>query len=121
MPPNQHHIATLSECLRDLDITSSTIFTECDSIDAEFAAVKKYYFRKVLKDHPDKGGDVDRFRKTQAAFEVVREMYQNGGIRVSLAVHHHHHFWCLVGQALARATSCAGSKPHSALCWAKRQ
>ena len=85
MPPNQHHIATLSECLRDLDITSSTIFTECDSIDAEFAAVKKYYFRKVLKDHPDKGGDVDRFRKTQAAFEVVREMYQNGGIRVSLA------------------------------------
>ena len=38
--------------------------------DATEAQVRKAYLRLALKKHPDKGGDVDEFRKLQEAYEA---------------------------------------------------
>ena len=40
--------------------------------DATEAQVRKAYLRLALKKHPDKGGDVDEFRKLQEAYEALR-------------------------------------------------
>jgi DnaJ family protein A protein 2 len=47
--------------------------------------VKKAYRKKVIKAHPDKGGDPEDFKKLQAAYEVIsspekREIYDKYGI-----------------------------------------
>ena len=47
--------------------------------------IKKAYRKKVVKAHPDKGGDVEEFKKLQAAYEVLsnpekRELYDRYGI-----------------------------------------
>ena len=41
--------------------------------DATEAQVRKAYLRLALKKHPDKGGDVDEFRKLQEAYEALRD------------------------------------------------
>ena len=43
--------------------------------DATESQVRKAYLRLALRKHPDKGGDVDEFRKLQEAYEALR----NGG------------------------------------------
>lgn len=35
--------------------------------------IKKAYRQKALKEHPDKGGDVEAFKKIQAAYEVLKD------------------------------------------------
>jgi DnaJ family protein A protein 2 len=47
--------------------------------------IKKSYRKKVMKAHPDKGGDPEEFKKLQAAYEVLsnpekRELYDKYGI-----------------------------------------
>lgn len=47
--------------------------------------IKKNYRKKVIKMHPDKGGDPEEFKKLQAAYEVLshpekREIYDKYGI-----------------------------------------
>jgi len=47
--------------------------------------IKKAYRKKVIKAHPDKGGDVEEFKKLQAAYEVLsssekREIYDKYGL-----------------------------------------
>jgi len=47
--------------------------------------IKKSYRKKVVKAHPDKGGDVEEFKKLQAAYEILsnpekRELYDKYGI-----------------------------------------
>lgn len=47
--------------------------------------IKKAYRKKVIKAHPDKGGDPEEFKKLQAAYEVLsspdkREIYDKYGI-----------------------------------------
>jgi DnaJ family protein A protein 2 len=47
--------------------------------------IKKQYRKKVIKLHPDKGGDPEEFKKLQAAYEVLsnpekREIYDKYGI-----------------------------------------
>jgi DnaJ family protein A protein 2 len=47
--------------------------------------IKKAYRKKVIKMHPDKGGDPEEFKKLQAAYEVLshpekREIYDKYGI-----------------------------------------
>jgi len=47
--------------------------------------IRKAYRKKVVKAHPDKGGDVEEFKKLQAAYEVLsnpekRELYDQYGI-----------------------------------------
>jgi hypothetical protein len=36
----------------------------------QYRLLKKAYFKQVLANHPDKGGDAEAFRETQAAFDV---------------------------------------------------
>lgn len=47
--------------------------------------VKKAYRKKVIKAHPDKGGDPEEFKKLQAAYEVIsnpekRDIYDKYGL-----------------------------------------
>ncbi|KAL3779504.1 hypothetical protein ACHAW5_010633 [Stephanodiscus triporus] len=71
----------LSRCLSDLGIADASTFEGCDDIDDEFKVVRKVYLKKVLAEHPDKGGDAVAFRATQAAWEVLRGLYNGGGVR----------------------------------------
>ena len=46
--------------------------------------IKKAYRKKALKEHPDKGGDPDKFKEVTAAYEVLadrekRELYDKYG------------------------------------------
>jgi DnaJ family protein A protein 2 len=48
-------------------------------------AIKKAYFALARVEHPDKGGDAEKFKKIQAAYEVLkdpekREKYDRGGL-----------------------------------------
>jgi DnaJ family protein A protein 2 len=52
---------------------------------ASDAAIKKAYRQLALKEHPDKGGDPEKFKKIQAAYEVLkdeekRSRYDQGGL-----------------------------------------
>ncbi|KAL7541643.1 hypothetical protein ACHAXR_011088 [Thalassiosira sp. AJA248-18] len=71
----------LSSCLSDLGITDASPFEECDGIDEEFKVIKKAWTRKVMREHPDKGGDPAAFRATHAAFRVLRDVYSNGSVK----------------------------------------
>ena len=49
------------------------------------AQIKKAYYKKSLKDHPDKGGDPEEFQKLSEAYEVLsdpvkKEMYDEIGL-----------------------------------------
>jgi len=53
--------------------------------DASPADIKTAYRKKVIKAHPDKGGDIEEFKKLQAAYEVLsnpekKEIYDKYGI-----------------------------------------
>jgi len=53
--------------------------------DANQEDIKKAYRKKVIRLHPDKGGDPEEFKKLQAAYEVIsnpekREIYDKYGI-----------------------------------------
>ena len=50
-------------------------------LDAEFARLKRAYFKKVLKAHPDKGGDPAVFRDVQSSWEVIRDMYEKKSVQ----------------------------------------
>ena len=46
--------------------------------------IKKAYRKKALKEHPDKGGDPEKFKEITAAYEVIsdrekRELYDRHG------------------------------------------
>jgi BRCT domain type II-containing protein len=49
-----------------------------DSLQEEFQVIKKAYFTKILREHPDKGGDPQLFRQTRASFQVLRDRFQSG-------------------------------------------
>jgi len=76
-------------CLKVLGVVTPSdeaneIFGDCDGdLEQEFAALKKIYFRKILKEHPDKGGDPAVFRKTRSAFEILRERRIKNDLQIS--------------------------------------
>jgi len=39
--------------------------------------IKKAYHKLALVEHPDKGGDAEKFKKIQAAYEVSTYKYYN--------------------------------------------
>ena len=54
------------------------------SKNATEAEIKKAYRKKALKEHPDKGGDPEKFKELTAAYEVIsdrekREIYDRHG------------------------------------------
>ena len=51
---------------------------------ATFDQIKKAYRKKAIKEHPDKGGDPEKFKSLTQAYEVLsdkdkRELYDQGG------------------------------------------
>ena len=57
------------------------ILLNCGNRDEEFQQIKKWYFKKCLKYHPDKGGDTIIFRKVQTSFELLRDLHNGAKIR----------------------------------------
>ena len=49
-------------------------FEACANFEDEFRVVKKAYLKIVLKEHPDKGGDRERFEAVQTAWETLSSM-----------------------------------------------
>jgi hypothetical protein len=49
-------------------------FEACANFEEEFRVVKKAYLKIVLKEHPDKGGDRERFEAVQTAWETLSSM-----------------------------------------------
>ena len=52
--------------------------------DAELTVIKKAYRKKALKEHPDKGGDPEKFKELTFAYETLsdrdkREVYDRHG------------------------------------------
>ena len=51
---------------------------------ADAAEIKKAYRKKAMKEHPDKGGDPEKFKELSAAYDVLsdpkkKERYDRGG------------------------------------------
>lgn len=51
---------------------------------ATHAQIKKAYHKKALKEHPDKGGDPEKFKEITAAYDVLidsdkRDLYDKYG------------------------------------------
>jgi hypothetical protein len=65
---------TIGQCLASLELSPDD-FNECLDLKAEFLKIKKEYYNKALKTHPDKGGDAETFQTIQASFEILREIY----------------------------------------------
>ena len=64
-------LSTVKDCLAAIDVDPS-VLQPADGLEAEWAIIKKAYFKKILAAHPDKGGDPAVFRNVQTAFEVLR-------------------------------------------------
>lgn len=71
----------ISSCLKALGVDATAV-SGLGSIEDEFKAVKKLYFKRVLVSHPDKGGDAAAFRALQEAWETLRDLYDKGRVHV---------------------------------------
>ena len=47
---------TIADCLGDLGVDVN-VLEQCNSLEEEFQKIKSIYRRKILEEHPDKGGD----------------------------------------------------------------
>ncbi|KAI8897827.1 hypothetical protein BC833DRAFT_592187 [Globomyces pollinis-pini] len=70
---------TIKQCLDHIQI-SITSLESCSSLDEEFKLIKKAYFQKILKVHPDKGGDAGEFRAVNTAWETIRVIFEKSSI-----------------------------------------
>ena len=67
--------ATVGGMLAALGIADpAAAFEACVNFEDEFRVVKKAYLKIVLKEHPDKGGDRERFEAVQTAWETLSTM-----------------------------------------------
>ena len=71
---------TIAACLKAIEEALPDALARASNLQEEFSLIKKSYFRVVLRAHPDKGGDPAAFRRVQAAFEVVRDLYDSGRV-----------------------------------------
>lgn len=70
---------TVARCLSTITATQTDIL-DCNTVDDEFARIKRVYFKQILRVHPDKGGSSSEFRSVQSAWEVVRDLYDKGKV-----------------------------------------
>lgn len=89
---------TIKDCLTTIDIGLAGL-GDSASLGQEWAFIKKGYFKKILVCHPDKGGDARVFRDVQAAFEVLRKLFEESAIESFVAA-----------QAQSTADSYKGTK-----------
>lgn len=68
--------ATIKDCLDNIGVGPRAL-NGCASVLAEWAIIKRSYFKSVLANHPDKGGDAAVFREVQASFEVLRRLFDS--------------------------------------------
>jgi hypothetical protein len=61
-------MATVSACLQALGATAAT-WAGALTVDGEFTALKRLYFKTALRLHPDKGGNAEQFTALQQAWE----------------------------------------------------
>lgn len=66
--------SSISECLQALGIKEFP--SECESLADEFKCIKKIFFERARKEHPDKGGSAAAFRRTRAVFDFLRKIYE---------------------------------------------
>eukprot|EP00747_Dinoflagellata_sp_TGD_P168083 gnl/TRDRNA2_/TRDRNA2_193700_c0_seq1.p1 gnl/TRDRNA2_/TRDRNA2_193700_c0~~gnl/TRDRNA2_/TRDRNA2_193700_c0_seq1.p1 ORF type:complete len:446 (+),score=83.23 gnl/TRDRNA2_/TRDRNA2_193700_c0_seq1:111-1448(+) len=71
--------ATVKDCLVSMDVSLSGL-SSSGTLAAEWALIKKAYFKKILTCHPDKGGDAAVFRDVQTSFEVLRKLFDESAI-----------------------------------------
>ena len=70
---------TIQECLSAIGVEAAEL-QDTATLTAQFAVIKKTYYKKILQVHPDKGGDAAVFREVQTSFEVLRDMYTKGKV-----------------------------------------
>lgn len=70
---------TIKDCLTTISVATSGLST-CTGLNAEWAFIKKGYFKKILTSHPDKGGDPAVFRDVQTSFEVLRKVFEDAEV-----------------------------------------
>lgn len=71
--PPQGGRRSVADCLTSLGVTAEAL-RGCTTLREEWQVIKKTYFAKVLRDHPDKGGSAQAFRESHAAWEVLRSI-----------------------------------------------
>mmetsp|Transcript_75911 Transcript_75911/g.143096 ORF Transcript_75911/g.143096 Transcript_75911/m.143096 type:complete len:465 (+) Transcript_75911:73-1467(+) len=70
---------TIKDCLDSIGMALAGL-KSCGSLPEEWSLIKKAYFKKILTCHPDKGGDAAIFRDVQAAFEVLRKLFDDAAV-----------------------------------------
>ena len=65
-----------AECLEGCGVDAGAL-AEHANLDDQFRAIKRAYHKKMLEVHPDKGGDAVQFRDCRAAFETLRDVFEN--------------------------------------------
>jgi len=75
---------TIKDCITTIGVSISGL-SSCSGLNAEWAFIKKGYFKKILTSHPDKGGDTAVFRDVQTSFEVLRKVFEDAEIRTFAA------------------------------------
>jgi len=71
---------TIKDCLSSIGVALSAL-TKCGTLNEEWSLIKRTYFKKILVVHPDKGGDAKTFRDVQAAFEVLRTLFDSADFK----------------------------------------
>lgn len=66
--------SSITECLRHFGIAKAP--EHCESLDDEFKHLKEIFFQRIRHEHPDKGGSPEAFRKTRAAFDFLKCIYE---------------------------------------------
>ncbi|CAN0216891.1 unnamed protein product [Scytosiphon promiscuus] len=72
--------SSVGRCLASIGVDATRDLGACSSLTEEFTKIKRAYFRKILVVHPDKGGDAAEFREVNAAWELIRKLYEDRAV-----------------------------------------
>jgi len=72
-------MSTVKGCLKSIGVQLASL-EACVVLTQEWSLIKKSYFKKILKCHPDKGGDAAEFSSVRSAFEGLRLLFDRGAV-----------------------------------------